>query len=115
MNIDSELTKKDDRFGKKFMHKVLICFLCAASVLLFNLVRGFAGVQKKNPLQKSELINSVGLVKGILHNDSEPTVLIGIELLHEGDVISGATVIKIHRDRVDFAKDGISWTQYVME
>lgn len=115
MYTNNILTKIGNRFNKKSRGKVLLCLLCLAIVLTFNIVRSFAGAEKKNSLQQNELINTVGVVKGILHNDSNPTVLIGTELIHEGDVISGAKVIKIHKDRVEFVKDKNSWTQYVME
>ena len=80
-----------------------------------NPIFDFAGSSKENPLQREETMASVGVVKGILHNGTKPTALIGTELVHEGAVISGAKIIKIHKDKVEFEKDGFSWTQHVME
>jgi hypothetical protein len=115
MYTENAIAKEGSRFGKKFGCKVLICFLLLAIVAVFNVVKSSSGANEKNVLQQTEMKNSVGIVKGILHNEKDSTVLIGIELLHNGDVISGAKIIKIHSDRVDFVKDGVSWTQHVME
>ena len=55
------------------------------------------------------------VVSGILHSENNPTALVGIKLVHEGDAILGAKVLKIYRDKVEFEKDGFSWTQRIME
>jgi hypothetical protein len=115
MYTENAIAKKGSRFGKKFGCKMLICFLLLAIVTAFNIVNSSSGANEKNLLQQTEMKNSVGIVKGILSNENYSTVLIGTELFHNGDVISGAKIIKIHSGRVDFAKDGISWTQHVME
>ena len=80
-----------------------------------NPIFDFAGEDKENPLLRNEAIKSIGVVKGILHSKDNPTALIGINLVHQGDVVSGAKVIKIHTDRVEFERDGFSWTQQILE
>jgi hypothetical protein len=113
--MNNESTKTEHFFSKKFGRKVLFCLLFVAIVFVFIIAHSKAGVDKKDPFLQNEAFNSVGVVKGILHNGNNPTVLIGIELFHEGETVAGATVVKIHKDRVDFKKDGFSWTQCVME
>jgi hypothetical protein len=51
------------------------------------------------------------VIKGILYDEENPSVIIGIEILHEGDKVSGATIIKINKDNVEFEMDGKKWTQ----
>lgn len=52
-------------------------------------------------------------VKGILYSQENPSVIIGIEILHEGDIVSGATIVKINKDSVEFEMNGKEWTQKV--
>lgn len=53
------------------------------------------------------------VVKGILYSQDRPAVVIGTSLLHEGDEISGATIVKIERDTIEFQADGQTWKQPV--
>ena len=50
-------------------------------------------------------------VKGILYDEENPSVIIGIEILHEGDKVLGATIVKINKDNVEFEMNGKKWTQ----
>ncbi|MHC4110803.1 MAG: hypothetical protein ACYSUY_06995 [Planctomycetota bacterium] len=50
-------------------------------------------------------------IKGILYDEENPSVIIGIEILHEGDKVSGATIVKINKDSVEFEMNGKKWTQ----
>jgi type II secretory pathway component PulC len=67
-------------------------------------------------LPKAEADNPTppGLIIAIAYSDS-PSVLIGKELLSEGDTIRGVKVVKINRDTVEFEKDGHRWTQQAGE
>lgn len=58
--------------------------------------------------QTNELI-----VKGILHSEDNPAVVIGAEIMREGDEVLGATIVKINKDNVEFEKDGKRWMQKV--
>jgi len=42
------------------------------------------------------------IVKGILSDRDNPSAIVNNQIVHEGDNISGATVIKINRDSVEF-------------
>lgn len=52
-------------------------------------------------------------IKGVLYSEENPSVIIGIEILHEGDKVSGATIVKINEDSVEFERNGKRWTQKV--
>ena len=141
-SVEAEVTEPQwtfepaDEMKEKRTSKVLLCLLCVAILLVLNItynfsvaekgtpilqtilknpIFDFAGASKENPLLRKEAINSIGVITAILHNENNPTALVGIKLVHEGDVISGAEVIKIHRDRVEFDRDGFSWTQRILE
>jgi hypothetical protein len=53
------------------------------------------------------------VVKGILYSEDNPSAIIGIQIVHEGDKIAGATILKINKDCVEFEMDGKKWTQNV--
>jgi len=52
-------------------------------------------------------------VKGVLYSEDRPAAIIGTRVVHEGEQISGATVIKIERDSVEFEVNGQRWKQTV--
>ena len=53
------------------------------------------------------------VVKGIVYSDDDPSAVVGNRIVHEGDEIMGARVVKINRDSVVFEMDGKEWTQQV--
>jgi hypothetical protein len=53
------------------------------------------------------------IVRSILHSQQLPSAVIGTQIVYEGDVVLGATIVRIGRDRVEFEKDGKTWTQQV--
>lgn len=54
-------------------------------------------------------------VNGIVYSEDNPTALIGHQIVHEGDVVDDVSVIKVHKDKVEFAQNGRRWTQAVGE
>lgn len=72
------------------------------------------------PVQAQPLVPQVSepeaeklIVRSILHSQNRPSAVIGTQIVHEGDVILGTTIVRIHRDRIEFEKDGKSWTQEI--
>ena len=53
------------------------------------------------------------IVKGIVYSKDNPSAIIGTEIVHEGSKVSGATVVKINKDSVEFEMNGKRWTQKV--
>jgi hypothetical protein len=52
-------------------------------------------------------------VKGIVYSKDNPSAVIGSQIVHEGDKVSGATIVKINEKSVDFEMNGKKWTQKV--
>ncbi|HIJ52717.1 MAG TPA: hypothetical protein HPP66_06135 [Planctomycetes bacterium] len=52
-------------------------------------------------------------VKGIVYSEDDPSAIIGTEILHEGEKVSGATIVKINKDSVEFEMNGKRWTEKV--
>jgi len=56
-----------------------------------------------------------GLVTGILFSDDRPAAVVGSQVLYEGDIKQGVTVVRITKTKVQFEKNGMLWTQAVQE
>ena len=55
------------------------------------------------------------LLTGILHSDDRPAAVVNTQVVYEGQQISGATVLRIEKDSVEFERNGRKWTQAVGE
>ena len=53
------------------------------------------------------------IVKGIVYSKNNPSAVIGNQIVHEGEKVLGATVVKINKDSVELEMDGKRWTQKV--
>ncbi|MHC4426796.1 MAG: hypothetical protein ACYSYV_11975, partial [Planctomycetota bacterium] len=56
-----------------------------------------------------------GLVTGIARSDDRSSAIIGTQIVREGQSIHGIKVVKIHKDKVEFEKNGKRWTQGLNE
>ena len=54
-------------------------------------------------------------VRGILYSQDKPSAVIGNQIVHEGEKVSGATIQKINKDSVEFELDGKKWTQQIQK
>ena len=53
------------------------------------------------------------VVKGIMYTHDRPTAVINDKILHQGDKISGAVILKINKKNVEFEMNDKIWTQVV--
>jgi len=68
----------------------------------------------KSATTKEDIIRSSRLpVKGIVFSKDYPAAVIGTQLVHEGDMISDVTVLKINRDSVEFEMNNERWIQRI--
>jgi hypothetical protein len=52
-------------------------------------------------------------INGILYSKDNPSVLIGSHIAHEGEKISGVTIVKINQNSVEFEINGKKWERKV--
>lgn len=71
--------------------------------------------QLKQDLLKPQPEPTHGLVTGIVYSADKPSAIVDRKMVHEGDVIHGATVVKIYRDSVKFSENGKNWEQKVQQ
>ncbi len=62
--------------------------------------------------QQSVALNGMEIT-GILYSKDRPAVIVGTEILHEGDNVLGAKIVKIYKDCVEFELDGKRWKESV--
>lgn len=55
----------------------------------------------------------VCIVRGIVFSQTNPTAIIGNQIVGVGDTINGIKIVSIAKDAVEFEKDGKRWTQTV--
>jgi hypothetical protein len=58
---------------------------------------------------------SLPIVKGIMCSVDRPSAVIDDKIVHQGEKVSGATVVKINKNSVEFEMDGKKWTQEVKQ
>ena len=56
-----------------------------------------------------------GVITGIVYAEENPSAIIDGQIVHEGDTIHNVTVVKIHRDKIEFEKNDKKWKQKVQE
>lgn len=50
-------------------------------------------------------------ITGILYSEDNPSAIIGGAIVREGDMINDVKVVKIHKNSVEFEKNGEKWTR----
>jgi hypothetical protein len=93
-----------------------VCVTIAAGISYYFLARAKGKVvvsPKEVVVSLKEVVVSPREValKGILYSEGNSSALIGETIVAEGDIIDGVKVVKIHKDKVEFEKDGEKWTQ----
>jgi hypothetical protein len=59
--------------------------------------------------QAAKLVNLE--VTGILYSKDKPAAIVGTSIVHEGDTVLGAVVVKINEDSIELEQDGRKWTR----
>ena len=72
----------------------------------------------RDPMQFGSVTTTQGgtgrlAVKGIVYSQNNPSAVIGNQIVHEGETVLGATVVKINKDSVELEMNGKRWTQKV--
>lgn len=53
------------------------------------------------------------VVSGIIYIENNASAIIGSQVVREGQTLYGVKIVKIHKDKVEFERDGNKWTQRV--
>jgi hypothetical protein len=110
-----------DKIGGFTIVVVIIGTILSVSLPLLTVRLGVATDDAKKPratfLPPSPANAAVvdTAVTGILYSEDKPAALIGHQIVHEGDAVDGVSIIKVHKDKVEFAKNDKTWEQRIGE
>ena len=76
-------------------------------------MKGYVSVAIRD-ITKVSQPGTLGLVTGIMYSQNRPSALIGNRIIvHEGEIVHGVKVLEIHKDKVLFEKDSVTWAQAI--
>jgi len=83
----------------------------------YALTAGLTKIEKRLQanLQTTNIPKTTGIIDGIIYSTDNPIAIIDNTVVHQNETINGAKVIKIYTDRVEFEKNGRTWTQKIRE
>lgn len=91
-----------------------VLFLGFAVVIVAGIVYHFWPAIKDALATTTAVVVKKGVsLTGIFYSedDPDPMAMVNGKTVHEEDVIAGVKVLKIHKDKVEFEKDGRRWSQ----
>jgi len=68
-----------------------------------------------SPLKAMIIKPKIGVMNGIVYNPPYSSAVVDKTTVHEGDKIHDVVVVAIHNNAVEFAKDGVTWQQSVLD
>jgi hypothetical protein len=101
------INREDDLLKKAFLGSIVIAVLCGAGYY-FWMQRGPSKAEAEPAKTEAGHVE----LTGILYSQDNPAAVIDNKIVHEGDVIDGVKVVKIHKSAVEFEKNGAKWTQH---
>jgi hypothetical protein len=120
--------KTETKQSKTKRRRGLICLLLLAYLIVANTGYNFWVAEENTPIwkiltanviydlwtERKNTVTEAGVVVGILYSTENPSALINREVVYEGDTTNDIRVVKIHRTKVEFEKNGKRWTQKVL-
>ena len=88
-------------------------FLIAVVVMLGMVVYYIWTAGLISPILESLSINKEVVVTSIVYSEENASAMVSDRIVYEGDIIDGYKVVKIHRDKVEFEKNGKVFTKQV--
>jgi cell division protein FtsL len=108
-----------DKISEFMIVVVIIGAILSVSLPLLTVRSGIAtddakkpGATFSPPSPATAVVMDTAVI-GILYSEDNPTALIGHQVVHEGDAVDGVSIIKVHKDKIEFANNGRRWTQAV--
>ena len=75
-----------------------------------------SGTQNPEQNETTSKVTTVTIIiRDIVYSEDKSSALIGSQIVYVGDIINGATIVKINRDSIEFEKNGDRWKQNIRE
>ena len=98
---------------------VLVCVacICVIKAVTVDMDSTKAGILKQIfRISPNNAPTGERVVTAIFYDEDNPSVVIGSGRgIYEGDTIHGVKIVKVHKDKVEFEKNGQNWVQKVRE
>jgi hypothetical protein len=92
----------------------LACFSVLRPIIADTHIAKTGVLRKILRLSYGETSPEVGTVDEIIHKGTGLSVaIIDGKILYEGQIIREVKIVKVHKDRVEFARNDNSWTQKI--
>ncbi len=107
--------------GKVALAALMLVFVCIAGAVFisYGAVGKCDGTDARLATLKFVKVvkdkPKVGVVRAIVYNSSNSSAVVDETIVHVGDTIHDVTVVGINIDKVEFAKDGVTWQQAVLD
>ena len=97
-----------------------VMWLLAAVIVVVVMVGYYLWTAKEDAVVGEPVTTKRTVVAGTVYSEEDQSkedhsAVIDGEIIHEGDVVHGANVVKIDRGEVEFEKNGKRWRQRVQE
>ena len=125
MNLSDKHPSVSRYGGKVLLATIMLVFVCAVLAMFMGYGIRVAAVSKCDQAEaRLSALNSsntlkekpkVGVVKGVVCNPPKSCAVVDETMVHVGDMIHGVAVVGIQSNKVEFAKDGVTWQQAVLE
>jgi hypothetical protein len=125
MNLCTNHLSASRYSGKVLLATIMLVFVAIAFAVFLGYGIRVAAVSKCDQIETQlAAINApkaikakpkVGVVKGIGYDPANPCAVVDETMVHVGDKIHNIAVVGIQSDAVEFAKDGVTWKQAVLE
>ncbi len=97
---------------KLFLIVILILGMVVYYLWTADLISPILESLPTNKVFVKESFEQVRLMS-IVYSEENASAMVSDRIVHEGDMIDGYKVVKIHRDKVEFEKDGKIFTKQV--
>ena len=113
--MDANRKKSEFSFGRYLIKGLIVLTLVGGGYYFYfgkmsSAIRG-AKAEQIQP----ETPPAIGWINGILYSKDKPSLVLDKDIVCEGQIVHGVKVLKIHKDKVEFEKDGNHWEQKLKE
>lgn len=116
--MDDKKNKSSCSMRGYLLKGVIVLIVVGAGYYLYigkglSSMDGLLGKEKEQAKQQTP--PAIGWVNGILYSDKKASVVIDKDIVCEGQTVHGVKVVKVHKDKVQFEKQGKTWEQTLKE
>jgi len=98
--------KNSNSWSKLFPLSLAVVIVASIAYYFWPTTRGFWPTAKA-----TAALNKDVSLTAISYTEDNPLAIVDGKIVHEGDLIGGVRILKIHKDKVEFERSGTRWSQ----